>query len=164
MPDIPDAMKERGRPLDDHFLPAEQLFRRVPPELWNDGADDFDIESIELPDMSVVRAKYGHPEWARFDRGQYTDWGVIGFAVRNIPPPLTHLGVFVWTFSAHHDPERNNYPHSEVRAFEDGRHIDMKLSDRIDPHLHLRWRHHLLRYIDKIIVPHQDVEFRENSP
>jgi hypothetical protein len=164
MPEIPDAMKERGRPVDDHFIAAEQLFRRVPPDLWNDGAEDFDIESIELPDMSVLRGKYGHPEWARFNRGKYTDWGVIGFAVRHIAPPLTHLGVFVWTFSPHHAPERNNYPHSEIRAFENGVHIDMKRSDRIDPHLHLRWRDYLLRHIDKVILPQQQVEFREDFP
>ncbi len=164
MPEIPDAMKERGRPLDDHFLPAEQLFRRVPPDLWDNGAEDFDIEAIELPDMSVVRSKYGHPEWARFDRGDYRDWGVIGFAVRDIPSQLIHLGVFVWTFSPHHDPERNNYPHSEIRAFENDRHIDMKLSERIDPILHLRWREQLLRNLDKVIRPHEDVQFREHPP
>ena len=164
MPEIPDAMKAHGRPLDDHFLPAEQLFRRVPPDLWDDGAEDFDIEAIELPDMSVVRGKYGQPEWARFDRGDYTDWGVIGFAVRHIPSLLTHLGVFAWTFSPHHDPERNNYAHSEIRAFENGRHIDMKLSERIDPILHLRWREQLLRNLGKVIRPHEDVQFREHAP
>lgn len=164
MPAIPEAMKQRGRAVDPHFLPDEQLFRRVPPYLWEDPGEDFDLESIELPDMSVLRSKYSHPEWSRFDRLNYTDWGVIGFSVQHIPTTLTHLGVFVWTFSAHHAPEKNNYPHSEVRAFENGAHVNVKLTERIDPGLHLRWREHLLRNIRKLILPQQDVEFRETFP
>jgi hypothetical protein len=164
MPSIPEAMKRHGRPVDVHFIPAEQLFRRVPPDLWEDPAEDFDIEAIELPDMSVVWGKYGHPEWARFDRGTYTDWGVIGFAVQHIPPSLTNLGIFVWRFAPYHAPEGNNYPHTEIRAFENGVHIDMRLSDRIDPNLHLRWREHLVRQIAKVIHPQQEVVFRESFP
>ncbi len=161
MPDLPSAMLRNGRPKDQDFRPDEYLYRRVPLVLW---AFDFavDIDAIELPDMSVIRGKYGHPEWARLESDECIDWGVIGFRVGDIPARLLHLGVFTWTFGPRHVPLEDNYPHSEVWAYENGIHVNAK--NRLDPHLHLRWREMLLRRIKTIIRPYIPMEIRRDAP
>ncbi|MET0112281.1 MAG: hypothetical protein ABWU13_07770, partial [Limnospira maxima] len=113
--------------------------------------------------MSVVRGKYAHPEWARFDRGEYVELGVIGFCVDEIPDELRHLGVFSWSFRVVHVPHKKNYPHAEVRAFENDRHVD-GINLRLNPDAHLRWRELLFRKIAKIYRPREVVELREEPP
>ena len=164
MPDFPSAMLRNGRPEDQAFHSDEYLYRRVPLKLWDDGDDPLEIDAVELPDMSVIRGKYGHPEWARLQSEEYSQWGVIGFQVQGIPPSLQHLGVFVWTFTPWHVPLHKNYPHSEVRAYENNVHINAKRSHYLDPDLHLRWRELLLRRIKKIIRPHEQVEIHQVVP
>jgi hypothetical protein len=162
MPDLPAAMLRAGRPRDQSFRAAEYLYRRVPLELWDDADEAIDIDAIARPDMSVVRGKYGHPEWARLESDECADWGVIGFQVGHIPARLLHLGVFVWTFAPRHVPLEANYPHSEVWAYENGLHVSAKA--RLDPDLHLRWREQLLRKIEKTIRPHEQIEIRQTAP
>ncbi len=164
MPDFPAAMLKNGRQADQEFHPEEYLYRRVPLELWDEGDDPIEIDAVELPDMSVIRSKYGHPEWTRLQSEKYLQWGVIGFQVQGIPPRLQHLGVFIWTFNPRHVPLHNNYPHSEVRAHENGVHINAKKKQLLDPDLHLRWREMLLRSIRKFIRPHEHVEIRQVPP
>ena len=119
MPELPPAMRTQGRAADQEFSPDEYLYRRVPLIHWEEWDDFIELDAIELPDMSVMRSKYAHPEWARFegDDYEYHDWGVIGFRVGDIPTPLQHLGVFLCTFRAEHVPLKRNFPHSEVRAY-----------------------------------------------
>jgi hypothetical protein len=162
MPDLPSAMRRNGRRKDRDFRPDEYLCRRVPLELWDDGDVVIDIDAIELPDMSVIRSKYGHPEWARLESDECIDWGVIGFCVGDIPARLLHMGVFTWTFGPRHVPLEENYPHSEVWAYENGMHVNAK--NRLDPHLHLRWREILLRRIKTIIRPYKPMEIRQEAP
>jgi hypothetical protein len=164
MPDLPPAMRSEGREADQEFDPDEYLYRRVPLDHWAEWDDYIELDAIELPDMSVMRSKYAHPEWARFEGAdyKYDDWGVIGFRVEDIPTPLQHLGVFLCTFGAFHVPLRRNYPHSEVRAYEDAKHIDV--SSKLDHDLHMRWRERLARHVKKFIGPKEDVEVRQNAP
>jgi hypothetical protein len=162
MPELPAAMLRNGRPEDQEFRPTEYLYRRVPLVHWDDGDDPIEIDAIELPDMSVMRGKYAHPEWTRLHGDECSEWGVIGFQVADIPAHLQHLGVFVWTFCPKHAPQKNNYPHAEVQAFENGLHVNAK--DRLDVDLHLRWRELLLWKIRKIIRPHEQVAVRQTSP
>lgn len=146
-------MLKGSRQEDQYFSPEEYLFRRVPLELWDDPADDIDVDAIELPDMSVMREKYAEPRWVRLEREEYANWGVIGFRVGAIPANLMHLGVFAWLFRPAHRPYRKNYPHSQVEAFEEGIHV--AATDRLDPDLHLRWRERLLRGVEKFVSPHE---------
>ena len=160
MPELPTAMLRNGRSKDQDFRPDEYLYRRVPLVLWD--FTGVDIDAIELPDMSVVRSKYGHPEWARLESDECIHWGVIGFRVGDIPAKLLHLGVFTWTFGPRHVPLEENYPHSEVWAFENSTHVSAK--NRLDPQLHLRWREMLLRRIKTIIRPYEPTEIRWEPP
>lgn len=155
-------MLRNGRPRDQSFRPDEYLFRRVPLELWDDADEALDIDAVQLPDMSVIRGKYGHPEWARLEREECCDWGVIGFQVGDIPARLLHLGVFVWTFGPRHVPLEENYPHSEIWAYENDVHVNTRI--RLDPHLHLRWREMLLRRAQKILAPYEAVEIHQEAP
>lgn len=36
MPELPDGMMQRDRPIDDVFKPDEPLYRRVPHEFWDE--------------------------------------------------------------------------------------------------------------------------------
>lgn len=162
MADRPTAMLRNGRPRDQEFRPEERLFRRVPLQLWDDGNDPIEVDAIELPDLSVLREKYGHPEWARLESEECGEWGVICFEVQDIPPRLQHLGVFIWSFRPRHVPLEENYPHSEVWAYENETHINAK--HRIDPDLHLRWREMLLRRIRVALRPYQQARLRIAPP
>jgi hypothetical protein len=164
MVELPSAMRTESRLLDQQFDPGEYLYRRVPLEHWEDPDADIELDAIELPDMSVIRSKYAHPEWARFegDEYRYHDWGVVGFRVRDVPEELQHLGVFTWTFRPEHAPLKKNYPHSEVRAFENGVHVDA--SKKLDNHLHLRWREQLARRLTKFLAPYKKVEVHPDAP
>lgn len=150
MADVPDAMKQLGRLPDPIFRPEERLFRRVRP-------DDIEgvtvaVDAIELPDMSVNREKYGPPDWLLLDE-EYGTWGVAAFMVKDIPSDITHLGVVEYSFQAEHRPLRNNYPHSEIWAYKDGAHIDVKHAEDLDPEPQLRWRERLQWKIRIAIQP-----------
>jgi hypothetical protein len=161
----PLAMRANGRPEDPHFVADEYLFRRIPTQIWDDPAEDLGIEAIELPDISVGRSKYGHAEWVRFDviNGRhYEDWAVIGVQVGDIPPELWQEGVFHFEFRACHAPGEYDYPHSEIRAFEDNGHIN--LASMLPEDIHLKWRERLLRKMTTILKPYQRVRVRQQPP
>lgn len=162
MPDVPNSMLKNQRPRVQEFDANELLYRRVPLDLWEDPADDIEVDAVALPDMSVLRSRFAHPEWARLEDDAHAEWGVIGFQVHNIPSDLLHLGVFKWTFGPRHVPLDENYPHSEVWAYENAQHINAK--DRIDPDLHLRWRHRLLENIEKVLNPREVIAIRQEPP
>ena len=116
MPELPEYMKKGEKQPDQVFSPDERLFRRVPPDFWDDGG--INVDAIEFPDMSVTREKYGPPSAARWDRGNLVDWGVIEFDVKDIPSRIPFQGAVVYSMKPVHVPLKNNYPHSEVQIFE----------------------------------------------
>ena len=150
MAELPEAMRQHGRPADPRFDPDERLFRRFRPEDVEGGT--VAVDALELPDMSVNREKYGPANWLLLDEA-FETWGVASFMVGDIPPEMTHLGVIHYTFGVEHQPLRNNYPHSEVRAYRDGEHVDLRHKADLDPELHLRWRQRLLWKIRIAIQP-----------
>jgi hypothetical protein len=141
MADLPEGMLQRQRYPVKHFNPDEQLYRRIMPGAVVNGR--VTIDSIELPDMSVNRGSLGEPEWVLLPVGDFPGWGIATFRVQDIPEKMVLSGVLQFTFKPVHVPLKHNYPHSEVRAFENGAHIDGK-QRLLDHGLHLRWRHKLL--------------------
>jgi hypothetical protein len=76
--------------------------------------------------------------------------GVCRFAVRDVPPgPHVPAGSpREYTFRVVHDPEEENYAHSEVRAHKDGAH-----SPRLDlPKLTKTWFRNELRQKMRVAV------------
>jgi hypothetical protein len=169
MPELPDGMMQRDRPIDDVFKPDEPLYRRVPHEFWDE--DRVNIDAIDLPDMYVNRGKYSEPQWVRLIGDEYHDWGVIGFHVKDVPPEMQHLGIHLFKFRTKHVPHKYNYPHSEVQAFYSKidlpgveEHIDkeylrreqLQSLDTLFPdELQLRWREQLRRKCRIVIQAHQ---------
>ena len=140
MPDVPPEMMTNARPPDPVFADDELLFRRFSRENLDGG--EVSIAAFELPDMSVIRAKYGQPRFLLLDE-QFKEWGVVAFRVRDIPPNRAILhGPLVYTLEPRHVPLKYNYPHSEVWIFHEGAHICREASNEnlLDPDFHLRWR------------------------
>lgn len=157
----PAAMRRGGRHVDPHFHTDEHLL------LWEDPDDELPVGAVELPDMSVGRSKYGHAEWVRFDVGNhrhFEDWGVIAFRVGDIPTPEWKHGTFRDDFRPCHEPLDSDYPHSEVRAFENDVHITEPLKDLLPEDVHLKWREKLLRQARVLIKRHQRVIVRQSPP
>ncbi len=167
MSKIPPSMRRNGRPGIPHFHREEFLYRRVPLWMWDDPAQPVDVNAIELPDISVGRSRFGHPEWMRVDEVQgqpryFEGWGVIGFQHQDIPPERWLVGVFHFTFETHHDPEDWNYPHSEVRVFDNGHHV--KTLESLPDEVHLEWRELLLRRLAIFLKPFQPARMRPLEP
>jgi len=145
MAEIPPEMMQNGRAADDDFADDERLFRRVKPESFD--GDEPSIAAVELPDMSVVRGKYGKPEWLLLDE-EYHEWGVIYFHVGDIPPgvEIIQAGILSFRLEPKHVPYHKNYPHTEVWAYRDGAHICRKDDNLglLDPDFHLRWRERIV--------------------
>ncbi len=148
MAELPEAMRQSGRPPDPQFDAEESLFRRFRPEDLE--GRTLAVDAIELPDMSVNREKYGPPTWLLLDEA-FETWGVASFMVQDIPTELIHLGTIQYTFGVEHCPTRNNYPHPEVRAYKDTEHIDLRHKADLDPEPHLRWRQRL-QWRKRIVV------------
>jgi hypothetical protein len=145
MADVPPEMMQGTRPVDPAFDDQEELYRRFSSEKLDGG--EIAIAAVALPDMSVMRQKYGWPRWLLLD-DEYSDWGVLAFHVRDIPPAqeLWHEGIISYTLAPEHVPYQRNYPHTEVRVFRAGVHIckeSMNL-DLLDPDFHLRWRERIV--------------------
>ena len=140
MSEIPEAMMTRERDPDRLFTPNERLFRRFPP-IYADGTR-VEMDAIALPDMSVNREKYGPPKWLLLD-DDFEGWGVFAFEVADIPDGFLVEGVRMYSFKPVHCPQKRNYPHSEVRAYENGEHISSGSPERLPRDVQLRFRERL---------------------
>ena len=144
MPEPPKELIAGDRKEDQAFEPDEPLYRRFPPE-WG---DEPDVDAIQLPDISVNRGKYCQPEhvlWSETD--QFAGWGVLRFRVKDVPKQIVHAGVEIYTSKVVHAPARKNYPHTEVRAYDQaGIHLDSRQIARIDRGAGLRFRQKILEY------------------
>jgi hypothetical protein len=130
------------------------------------------VNAVSLPDLSVGRSNFGHPEWLRVDMVEdaaghkhpksYDGWGVIGFRVQDIPTERWVDGVWDYTFAPCHSPEEHNYPHSEVQCFQNGEHV--AALEKLPEEMHIRWRELLLRKTEVFLKPHQPATIRQTAP
>ena len=115
------------RPPDNDFSPDEQLYLRLKPESFKQGGISFEsipLDEVRLPDFSVNRSKYSHPEDVVKPRPTY---GIAEFKVKDIPGPLPELPeIPVFSFRVEHLPGEDNYSHSEVWTYKDGQHSTSK--------------------------------------
>lgn len=158
MADLPAGMLTSGRHPDQQFAPEEELYRRVASDNLDGG--DISIAAVGLPDMSVIRQKYGQPQWLLLS-DDAKGWGVIAFFVRDIPPrrELWHEGVIAYVLKPRHVPHNRNYPHAEVWVFlmqgNDEIHICRADQDEhlLNPEFHLRWRECIVLASRVVIQP-----------
>lgn len=152
MRERPEHLLTRGRGENQTFAPDEKLFRRLMPLHFVDR--QIDVDAVPLPDISVNRGAYSSAADVLFDEeGAFDSWGVLSIQVMHVPTELTHAGVFVYTIQVVHAPLRNNYAHSEIRAFENGQHVNKPMMAKVDRGFHLRFREHLLRKARVEIAP-----------
>lgn len=164
--DVPEGMWTKGKPAVPRFEPDELLYRRVPPDskYYDFAIGECTIDAVELPDMSVNRGSLGPKEWLLLD---YPHAGVASFRVDEIPHPILHNGIRWYSFFPVHRPEKKNWPHSQVEAYEsdqrisrheDGIHVDGKFI-KIDDREHYRWRYQLRCKLKMEITPTGDDEY-----
>lgn len=148
MADLPPGMLlhppgQRERHVDPRFVDGEYLYRRVPDIHWDEeGGKPFEVAAIAMPDMSVGRSKYAHPEWLRLAEDDFALWGIIGVSVGEIPDQEYDNGIR-YKFQPMHKPERRNYPHSEICAFREspGKELQhVRTEADLPDDMYLAWR------------------------
>ena len=111
-------MLQKGRPIDPEFLPDELLYYRIsvdgPVGSRPEGVD------IRLPEDSVNRGKYSEPTDVLYPN--YFHLGVAQFCVDAVPGPRYFEGR-EYNLVPEHDPEKDNYAHSEIRAYRQGERV-----------------------------------------
>lgn len=170
MADIPEAMKRQtnDKEIDEDFPDDETLFRRVDPKRhWKPNLDPpIDPLAIALPEMSIGRSKYGHPEWLRLydhDGKSCLEWAVIGFHVSAIIKTY-HIDGEQYDSKPVHDPHSKNYPHTVVRTFHKNANRYIHSKDYLTRRMQLEWRDAIRRRLTIYIRPHQVVEIRQARP
>lgn len=114
----PERMYRAGRPVDMNFDDNENLYNRFKKEFLAEGR--FLPAGIKFPDWSVNREKYSEPEDVLIP--DYLEWGIAQFKVSDVPAKLASSGDIKYDFKVEHDPEEDNYSHSEVRSYKNGIH------------------------------------------
>ncbi len=117
-----------GRGVDSQFLPYHRLYHRCEAE---DIAEDRLLPGrIKYQNTSVNWSKYSKAWDVIFD---YEGWGIVQFLVKHLPrrlpivPPDDKARLFA--FAPVHDPEDDNYAHSEIGTFVEGERLsEPKLS------------------------------------
>lgn len=112
--DIPDEMHRRGRSPQNNFSLEEDLYIRFEKVT----GDQVAIGPIRCPDQSVNRSRYSEPGWVLLPG--HSHWGFGTFKVQDIPTPMERDAGDPYEFIITHDPEEENYSHSEIRAFSNG--------------------------------------------
>lgn len=117
--EIPERLKRLGRPADQEFTPQERLFRRVTRYQLIDSDGYVLPPGVPLPDLSVNREKYSQPEDVLI--GHPDAVAIAAAVVSDIPTAISGH-----EFRPVHDPEEENYSHTEVRALRDGKRLERK--------------------------------------
>ena len=117
---IPDEMRRKARPVDPNFSPDEDLYIRF----QNLDGEKINPLDIRYPDQSVNRSKYSQPEWVLLPK--FEDWGYGAFEVRDVPPSITSETNVTHYLAVEHVPLDENYSHSEVRSYKNGKRVKQK--------------------------------------
>ena len=139
---IPDRFLVNGRETDNVFAPDEHLFFRFNPTHFSDDMR-LPVAAIRFPDFSVNREKFSQPSDVLVPK--WIDWGIAQVKVESVPKALeceANKKMRTIFFRVEHDPiDKNhrayekqmfeNYAHSEIRAFENGKHLEKKLPESI---------------------------------
>jgi len=121
----PSRMLRCGRPLDNEFSPDELLYLRCQ-FAWLDVNRRLKPANVHFPDQSTNREKF----CAAYDvllpttvpnSHQWLCWGVVAIRVSDVPTHAETTGGTEMTFTVEHDPIEDNYGHTELRAYKNGR-------------------------------------------
>jgi hypothetical protein len=113
-------MLRNGRDVEPNFSPEESLYFRCKLDWLEDGR--IKPASIRFPDQSVNRERFSKvsdvlfPDSSSESRG-WIHWGVARVQVRDVPDEISSAGGVRCTFTVEHDPEEDNFAHSELRVY-----------------------------------------------
>lgn len=110
----PERMYARGREAVPDFDAVELLYLRYSREHLLQGQLTPDAIRSQLR-QSVNRGGFSEPEDVLFSAtGVYDGLGVVEFQVRDIPPRVEQPAGPPYIFFMSHEPEEDNYSHSEI--------------------------------------------------
>jgi hypothetical protein len=115
----PRRMIQRGRGIDDGFLPRHKLYFRISKEDWDGGQ----LIEARLPvaNQSVNWSKYSMPWDVKFD---HPFCGIAQICVRDIPKQLPEQlsdpNDKFHIYAPKHVPIATNYSHSEIQVTKNG--------------------------------------------
>ena len=122
-------MYRNGRPIDPDLLATEKLYLRCKLD-WIDQSGQIKKAYISFPDQSVNRQRFSRPKDVLLPDGsekskEWILWGVARILVSDLPPDEQTTGGagsrgMTYSFSAEHDPEEDNYSHTELRVYKNG--------------------------------------------
>lgn len=126
----PSRMFAGGRQFDKVFYPDEVLYFRCKKD-WIDGNEkSIKPASFPIPNQSVNRNKYSKPKDVLIPNNEektkgWIFWGVARIFVKDIPEGVETEGSIgakkvYYKFGVAHDPEEDNFGHSEIRVYKDG--------------------------------------------
>jgi len=117
----PSRMYRNGRGIDGEFPPTENLFFRC---ALDETFETTRIKpaAVRFPDQSVNRERYSRCTDVLIPDGssKSQDWILLGVArvhVKDVPRETQSTGKVSFRFTVEHDPEDNNYGHSELRVY-----------------------------------------------
>lgn len=151
-------MYRRGRAADHQFTHDENLYMRCETAHVERGRLK-SVAGIRFPDQSVNRSRYSKP-WdllvpdRAFERSQ--NWlflGVIKFAVGAVPETIERDGKVVCEFRVEHDPQENNYAHTELRVYRDGTRIGLADKNKISKQDRTNYRLEIMKSAVIVIEP-----------
>jgi hypothetical protein len=112
----PGRMYRQDRLVDPEFAPSEDLYYRC--QAQHVAESRLLPTALRFPDFSVNRAKYSLPEDVLIP--DYQTWGIAAFQVKDIPPDQKSDASTTYTWGVIHDPNVDNYAHSEIRTYKNG--------------------------------------------
>ena len=107
-------MYRRGREVVSSFEPTECLYLRYSAQTFLDGQLEPAAIRSQLK-QSVNRGGFSEPEDVLFsESGEYNGLGVVEFRVSDIPQRVDQSNGPNYVFFMQHEPEEENYAHSEI--------------------------------------------------
>ena len=117
----PREMWRRGRAALQDFRPGEDLFYRLAPDQISGETVVVPVGNVQPPfsvPFSVNWSRFSQPDWVLIPPHShagkcYEDYRVCAIRVENLPDSYKGFAL-----RPVHDPEEDNYSHSEVRGFD----------------------------------------------
>ena len=118
-------MPRNGRPIDSDMPGHELLYLRCKAG-WIDVNGRLKAANVHFPDQSVNRERYS----SRYDvllpnqeaeTAEWIFWGVVKLTVEDVPSKGESPSNVAVTFTVEHDPLDDNYGHTELRAYKNGK-------------------------------------------
>jgi hypothetical protein len=92
---------------------------------WIENENQIKPANIHFPDQSVNRERFSRPKDVLLPDGseRSKSWilcGVASFRVADLPGDMQSPGGVSFRFTVEHDPNEDNYSHSELRVYKNG--------------------------------------------